>query len=287
MERVVSAVVFVSLFVVVDLVISEPFTVDCQLPFENLKKHHPIDDNCAAQGEKSSYDPPDNVEPHELQNKTKNNFCAPTQNPALVTFVSFRKLQQKLYGLPGATTWGKYHLPDDRGILRNIYTTSENATIGEGSVVTFAAWLMKVRPGSVESCNCGSTNGSDPEMTDLHLVLIESSPTSNCSSAINHTLECKSVTAEVSPHFRPEQWNKETICTAALEHPLRFTGQLMYDASHRAPCSRRGSKDPYRRSGWEIHPVYAIDVCDNMSLSKCKADHDSVWKPLDQWQPPN
>jgi hypothetical protein len=26
----------------------EPFTVDCQLPFESIKKHHPTDDNCPA-----------------------------------------------------------------------------------------------------------------------------------------------------------------------------------------------------------------------------------------------
>jgi hypothetical protein len=35
---------------------------------------------------------------------------------------------------------------------------------------------------------------------------------------------------------------------------------------------------------WEIHPVYAIDVCKKKSLNNCKANNDSVWTPLDQWQ---
>ena len=29
-----------------DQLSAEPFTVDCQLPFENIKKQHAIDDNC-------------------------------------------------------------------------------------------------------------------------------------------------------------------------------------------------------------------------------------------------
>jgi hypothetical protein len=41
---------------------------------------------------------------------------------------------------------------------------------------------------------------------------------------------------------------------------------------------------PSRVSSWEIHPVYAIDVCKKKSLNSCKADNDSVWTPLDQWQ---
>ena len=38
-------------------------------------------------------------------------------------------------------------------------------------------------------------------------------------------------------------------------------------------------------SSWEIHPVYAIDVCTKKSLRGCKADNNdsSVSVPLDQW----
>jgi hypothetical protein len=156
---------------------------------------------------------------------------------------------------------------------------SEGATIGEGSVVTFAGWLMKLRKGGKESCNCGEANGAAKDVIDMHLVLIPSSDREN-------TPECKSITVEISPHFRPDQWDADTLLSAS-DHPLRFTGQLMYDAAHR-PCSGSpptpGFQAPSRVSSWEIHPVYAIDVCKKKSLNSCKADNDSVWTSLDQWQ---
>lgn len=113
----------------------------------------------------------------------------------------------------------------------------------------------------------------------MHLVVISSSDREN-------TPECNSVTVEISPHFRPERWDGHTLLSAN-DHPLRFTGQLMYDAAHR-PCSgsppTRGYQLPSRVSNWEIHPVYQIDVCTKKSLNSCKADNNLVWKPLDQWQ---
>lgn len=274
MARLAGATVCTSLFVAIGSVSAEPFAVDCQLPFENIKKHHAMDDNCAARGAAEANDSPEG-----LQNLAKNNFCAaiPTPGPALVTFVSFKKLQQKLdKKAPEAKHWNAQHLPANRSVLVGVYTTSENATIGEGSIVKFAAWLMKLRPGHHESCNC---NDEGSEVNDMHLVLISSSDREN-------TPECKSVTAEISPHFRPDQWNGDAFLKAN-DHPLRFTGHLMYDAAHR-PCSGSPPKGspgtPSRIASWEIHPVYGIDVCTKKSLSSCKADNNSVWTPLDQWQ---
>jgi hypothetical protein len=300
MERIVSALVYTTLLVVIGSVSAEPFTLDCQLPFENIKKHHPIDDTCAGAGEAPTPTPnPEQIAANRLQNLTKNNFCAttPTPGPALVTFISFKKLQQKLdQKAPEAKHWWRKNLPKNREVFRDIYTTTEGATIGEGSVVTFAAWLMKFKWAGQETCNCGSIYHDAHEANDIHLVLIASSPSvpccteaeqnaSECKTAAEKALECKSVTAEISPHFRPDQWGDEaTICNAARHHPLRFKGQLMYDASHR-PCPHKpGSTDPARVSSWEVHPVYSIDVCKKKSLNSCKADNDSVWTPLDQWQ---
>jgi hypothetical protein len=154
---------------------------------------------------------------------------------SLVTFISFKKLQQKLdQKAPEAKSWHGLHLPGDRSVLLSVYTTSEGATIGDGSIVSFAARLMKLRPGEHERCNCDQT---EKDMVDMHLVLISSSDREDA-------LECKSVTAEISPHVRPNQWNADTLLSAN-DHPLRFTGQLMYDAAHR-PCS---GSPPARASG--------------------------------------
>jgi len=71
---------------------------------------------------------------------------------------------------------------------------------------------MKLRPGSEESCNCGTTNGEGKEVTDMHLVVISSSDREN-------TPECNSVTVEISPHFRPERWDGHTLLSAN-DHPL-------------------------------------------------------------------
>ena len=38
-----------------------------------------------------------------------------------------------------------------------------------------------------------------------------------------------------------------------------------------------------RVSAWEIHPVYAIDVCINTSLSGCPRTDASKWRPLHKW----
>jgi len=255
---------------------AQPFVPGCTLPFDSIKLHHPIDDTCQARGDVPNPPVADNDAGHALQNELKNGFCA-TGSPLTVTFASFAKLQQKLdQKIPAAKTWNREHLPTERSGFAALYTTTNGDTIGEGSVVRFAAWVMKFRAGGSESVNCGRTKKDE---IDLHIVLIANSDREN-------TPECSSVTAEISPHFRPDGWDGHAILLAN-DHPLRFTGPLMYDAAHR-PCSgnppKPGVRTPARVSSWEIHPVYGIDVCTKKSLKSCKPDDESVWIPLDQWQ---
>ena len=63
---------------------------------------------------------------------------------------------------------------------------------------------------------------------------------------------------------------------------MRLTGHLLYDASHR-PCRPGHPARPARLSSWEIHPVYAIDVCKNSTLGGCAANDDSKWTPCHVW----
>lgn len=255
---------------------TQGFDLSCTLPFESIKVHRPIDDACGKRGDVP--DPPvsENDAGHALQNELKNNLCG-SGGAASVTFATFARLQAKLdQKIPAAKTWGRDHLPKDRTDFTALYTTSDGRTIGEGSIVRFAAWVSKLRAGGKESVNC---QGSKKDETDLHIVLISKSDREN-------TPECSSVTAEISPHFRPDNWDAHTILLAN-DHPLRFTGPLMYDAAHR-PCASSQSKPkagtPARISSWEIHPVYGIDVCKKKSLRTCNSGDESVWVPLDQWQ---
>jgi hypothetical protein len=44
--------------------------------------------------------------------------------------------------------------------------------------------------------------------------------------------------------------------------------------------------DPPRVSFWEIHPVYAVDVCTAQEPADCQDTHAAIWKPLDAWVRP-
>ena len=72
-----------------------------------------------------------------------------------------------------------------------------------------------------------------------------------------------------------------TILTGA---ELRIRGHLFFDASHGlGKGNEPTSGNPPRRSGWEIHPVYSIEVCDFKTLATCRFDREDVWTPLADW----
>lgn len=234
------------------------FDPGCALPFAGIAATHPIDADCGVMGKTGA------STGNAAQNQAKNNFCA-ANAPAWVTPLSFTRLQAKVVQahIPfGDAT----HLPPDRSKLHDIYTTSEHATIGEGSVVRLVAFVEKAHPSDVdsgESVNCGET-GEEPN--DIHIPTVQT-PGAN---------ECTSVTAEMSPHGRPAGWTADALNQLGV--PVRITGQLFFDASHR-PC-KNGRGSPARMSLWEIHPVYAIDVCSGSTIADCKVDDDSKWHPL-------
>ncbi len=134
---------------------------------------------------------------------------------------------------------------------------------------------------SGESVNCNLPGDST---NDIHVAIGQQLT----------SLECESITAEIIPHFRPHAWTMLATLNgpdaamlrqrARLDRPLRFTGQLMFDASHR-PCTngRPAPEAPARTSSWEGHPVYRVDVCRDVSAAACRADDERAWTPLDWW----
>jgi hypothetical protein len=55
---------------------------------------------------------------------------------------------------------------------------------------------------------------------------------------------------------------------------------LFFDASHNlCAIGQPTHGNPPRRSHWEIHPVYAIDVCKFTTIANCKVDANA-WTPL-------
>jgi len=235
------------------------FDPGCPFPFADIAVKHTIDSDCGVQGKTGAS--PENA----AQNQAKNNFCA-TGNPARVTAVSFAKLQAAV--VKAHIPFGDAsHLPPDRSKLHDIYTTSDGNTIGEGSVVRLVAFVEQAHPSDVdsgESVNCGETG---EEQNDIHIPTVKTAGAD----------ECTSVTAEMSPHDRPAGWTSDALNKPGV--PVRITGQLFFDASHR-PC-KNGRGSPKRVSLWEIHPVYAVDVCSGSTLADCPFDDDSKWHPLE------
>jgi len=239
------------------------------LPFAAIEVKQPIDQSCGVQGTSTA---PANS---HLQNQVKNNFCAtvPGGQPETIT-------PQNLVDLQARTTVpsGQGKEPTDRTPLQNL---------GEGKLVRMAAFLFEAHYadlGSGETVNCNGATAAD---NDVHIALVSQADAK----------ECDSVTAEISPHYRPASWaqigNFETYNSKTKQYapnpamaarlqaqPYRITGQLFFDASHE-PCPCTTTCTPSRSSDWEIHPVYSIEVC--KAGTACDQNNDSDWLAFDAW----
>jgi hypothetical protein len=227
----------------------------------DIQQQHPIDGACGIEGNATTA-------LKKAQNRAKNNFCAATPE-AHVTLVSFQRLQSKVtqLGIPFGSAGA---LPQDRSVLQGIYTTTDGATIGEGSRVVYVGFIVKAKAASKESCNC---NGTGVENYDIHVSLGRTYAES----------KCKTITAEISPHFRAATWDVATL-NQIESHPVRVRGQLFFDSVHKLCANGTDpiAGQPARVSLWEIHPVYGCEVCVNTSMGGCPWDDDSKWRPIGQ-----
>jgi hypothetical protein len=211
-----------------------------------------------------------------LQNRAKNNFCA-AGVPRILTYQNFKSLQTAANNAKnaGTTSFGcPTCLPADRSPLRDIFTLPNGTKVGEGSLVRYVGFIAHPRYSNTsggEAVNCKKDGQGN---NDIHVDMLRKPE--------GQEPACRSVTIEISPHFRPLHWERDRL-REVKAHPVRVTGHLFFDASH-LPCT--GDTDtvsPKRISLWEIHPVYAIDVCINSTLGSCPAANDSNWIPLHQW----
>jgi hypothetical protein len=250
------------------------FDPGCTLPFDSIKQKHPIiDDSCTIDGTKRGGG--DLSEAKVAENHVKNNFCV-TDAPVDISYNDLLQLENARKDVHAAD------LPDAaarNAKLTNVITVNGHS-IGERTPVRLVIHLIEAHyadtkrsPNATsfgESVNC--YRPSDEE-NDIHIVLGEQTQAD----------ECLSVTAEMSPHFRPAKWTADNVNSVG-EHPIRVTGQLFYDSSH-VICQPGKRITPKRASLWEIHPVYAFEVCTLTDIAACKAAPGSDWQPLDQFVP--
>lgn len=267
-------------------------TPKSDVPFSPIAESHPIDGKCQRGGSD------DGNEEHQAQNSAKNDFTEKGA-PVTLTFSDFSRLQRDTDTAVDSgeiELKGKY--PANRGQLQKRITV-QGKPVGEGTVVRLEAYVYSAHysntrfnvykggnRGSGEANNC---DNDAMDWNDIHIALIGSTTTG--------LDECNTVTAEISPHYRPKNWDRfhdglnaeiEANLPGLLSHkvvekqqggdvPLhvRITGPLFYDASH-SPCKLVNGKfernSPARRSIWEIHPVYRVQVFDKQK-----------WVELDEW----
>lgn len=243
---------------------AEPFVPGCTLPCDAIKQERPIDATCGPAGSASGAK-------HQAQNRAKNNLCA-AGTPVALSRNDFLALHAAVVA-QGISFGHHSKLPDDRSVLRDLHTTATGTVVGEGSGVRHVALVHKdTRPAhGTESVNCTETAA---ENNDIHVDLVQDASESPCDS----------ITAEIIPHFRPAAWTVGNL--KGLGRPVRVTGHLFFDASH-VPCENgvRKPGHPARPSIWEIHPVYAIDVCRNASVETCRAaaEDETRWVPFHEW----
>jgi hypothetical protein len=229
---------------------------------------------------------------NDKQNAMKNNFCAPTSKIIPVTLQTFIDLRDAANS-EASITIGEP--PPSRAKLANIIKLGDGTRLGEGQTVVFAGYVLDARHSNVdkddplnkgmgESVQCNLLGCA---YNDIHIDL---------TADRNDRTPCHSIVAEIIPHYRPPAWNlfdSPDYADFLKTHPVKITGQLFYDDSHVA-CTKDGkagfnparnnAKDFERLALWEIHPIYAIDVCKNTDQSQCNPTDTNAWFPFTDLQ---
>jgi hypothetical protein len=227
---------------------------------------------------------------NDKQNAMKNNFCAPVNKIVPVTLKTFGDLNDASNNEPSIS---KGEPPASRAKLANIISLGDTK-LGEGKTVAFVGFVLEATHSNVDK-NEPLTKGNGESVqcnllgcafNDIHITLAEEP---------NETSLCRTIVAEIIPHYRPAAWDlfDSPDYTAFLKmHPVKITGQLFFDGSHVACTSAgqagfnpvRNAPDFKRLALWEIHPIYAIDVCKNTDRSQCDAADASAWFPFTDLQ---
>ena len=227
---------------------------------------------------------------NDKQNVMKNNFCAPENKITPVTLQTFDDLGNASTQEPGIP---KGEPPKSRMKLARIVTLGDGTKLGEGQTVVFVGFVLEARHSNVdkdhpltqgkgESVQC---NLLGCQFNDIHVTLAEDP---------NESAMCRTITAEIIPHYRPAAWDlfdSPDYKTFLRTHPVRITGQIFFDGSH-VPCINghagfnpvTNHNDFERLALWEIHPIYAIDVCVHTDKSQCTVSDQTAWFPFTELQ---
>lgn len=246
----------------------------CALPYAKIAPDYDAFIACDHGGRLDGVAIPDLA--RRLRAGAKNNLCAVDNEPVLLSSRTLSKLPQ----LPAN------HLSSTRAPLANVVSVS-GKWIGEGSLVQFVGRLTRAH---VDRCQTPPSGQSPNDSGNCHVL--GGVITSDIRLAVMpldapaEATECDAVTAKIIPHYRPAVWSGIDAKTPLV--PVRVRGHLFYDDTARS-CVRgksgagKSQGDARGFTKWQIHPVYAIDVCVANSPQRCKADDENAWEPYDEW----
>jgi hypothetical protein len=226
-----------------------------------------IDSKCGIQGTPSPKQPGDGP-----QNETKNNFCTKAAEPTTINAATVEALQGSVEQKQTEMKLKPGEPPSNRGFLKDL---------GEGDLVVFEGYVFHARQECGETVNCGNVVANVNASHDIHIALLETPRKTKLDGPKpdQDAEECTAFVAEMVPHHRPGVWtacNVNDVAAAGLK--VRITGQRFFDGSH-VPCKNGAPQgdNPKRMSLWEIHPIYAFEVCPS---GDCAA---GGWQPLEKF----
>src|ERR1041384_5433310 len=198
----------------------DKFTSKC-MPFNSTPKHHNHDAVCGPEGNASATKPGT-----QEQNRLKNNLCA-EGDLVKISLTTLETLHQAV------VLDGKFKFGDDKKLNKNksrkdlakldtLDASGKKIILSEGQLVSLEAFIMEAKHDDIplldsrfggEGVNCKDLT---PEGNDIHVALVETpqevanfeAATKAKKKTLLKQIECKSVTAEIIPHFRPETWNR-------------------------------------------------------------------------------
>lgn len=157
------------------------------------------------------------------------------------------------------TQKNRYDFPDSTKIDHNVTLQAmlapgeDRNRFNSGAAVEINGYVIDVKVGGDESCNCHARN---PEDRDTHIELVESDTTE----------EHHCVIVEITPRLRSimaqkgVDWSTDNIRKMFKGHYVKVTGWLLFDEEHSKQAENTDPDNPkdWRATCWEVHPVTSI-----------------------------
>lgn len=162
----------------------------------------------------------------------------------------------------------RFDFPDQNDIdasidLAKIVKAKENeAGFSNNKAVDIEGYVMTVKPGGKETCNCKTATAG---FKDTHIEIVVNSKKKD---------ESKRVIVEVTPRIRQimqdqgVDWSTSNLRDMFKNKYVRIQGWLFYDVSHNKENYADDPNDDigrpnWRATSWEIHPVTYIEVLED------------------------